>query len=307
MILQSLKAGLSQTRENKRLILIYYLANLLFSVILLLPFRTIVKDFIGGGVMGETLAGRFNLDFWAELFRKQHNLGEAVTSLIMFIPVAYWVLLLFLSGGVLAVLLSGEKYSAARFWGNCGKFFGRFVRLGLWSLPVFAILFSVQYLETGLQRLIYGKQPYQYISYWGGWIRMLISYLGIIYYAVILDYARIIAVKEDMKKMRVALWRAVKFSLRHFLNTFGLGLAVFFAGALILLIYNPLANVLAAPNAIVVLLLFLMQQAYMVTRMLLKVTLFAGQIHMYHGLMGAAAPAVAPESPEAGLAGAGAA
>ncbi len=281
MILTSLKSGLQKTLGNKRMIAVFYLANLIFGLINILPLRAILDGFVGYRFVGEKLAGRFDMDFLLELIAHEDSFLSAARGMILVIPVLYWIFLLFLSGGAFAVFASNENYSPAMFWGNCARYFGRYLRLALWSLPMLAILLAAPLLTTGLQRLMFGKEPYQYIAYWGGWIRVGLGFIGILIFAIIFDYARIYTVRADERTMRVSLWQGFQFALANFKYTFGLAALLFVIGGLVLAIYNPIANLFAGPTVVVVALMFLTQQFYMIVRMLLRLTLYAGQLNLY--------------------------
>jgi len=305
MILHSLKSGFAQVRANKRMVAVFYLANLCFGLLLLLPLRSILKSFAGNSQMAAKLGGPLDMDFLIEFFKYTDGVVPAFMGLILIVPAANWLFTLLLSGGAFATFAGGEKYNAAFFWGNSAKYFGRFVRLTLWSLPVFAVLFCLQYLETGVQRLIFGSDPYQNLTYWGGWIKIGLRQIGFLLFAMILDYARIHAVLTDERKMRTSLLQGLKFVFGNFLYTFGLALLLLLVGAVALVIYNPIANSLAAPNALIVIMLFVWQQVYMVFRTLLRLTTYASQLDLYHQRAGEPAPAAITstgEQPMEGLA-----
>jgi hypothetical protein len=291
MILNSLKSGFVQVRANKRMVAVFYLANLFFGLLLMLPLRAIVKDFIGNSQMGAKLGGPLDMDFLFELFKHSGEVIPAFMGLLLIVPAANWLFTLFLSGGAFATFAGGEKYNAAFFWGNAAKHFGRFVRLSLWSLPVFAILFCLPYLETGVQRLIFGSDPYQNITYWGGWIKIGLRQIGFLLFAMILDYARIHAVLNDERRMRTSLLQGLKFVFGNFLYTFGLALLLLIVGAVALVIYNPIANSLAAPNTLIVFMLFVWQQVYMIFRTILRLTTYASELHLYRQRAAEPAPA----------------
>jgi hypothetical protein len=291
MILNSLKSGFDQVRANKRMVVVFYLANLFFGLLLMLPLRAILSSFIGKSQMADKLGGPLDMDFLFEFFKHTEGVVPAFMGLILIVPAANWLFTLFLSGGAFATLAGGEKYNAAFFWGSSAKYFGRFVRLTLWSLPVFAVLFCLQFLETGVQRLIFGSDPYQNITYWGGWIKVGLRQIGFLLFAMVLDYARIHAVLNDERKMRTSLLQGIKFVFGNFLYTFGLAFLLLLIGAVALVIYNPIANSLNAPNALIVIMLFAWQQVYMVFRTLLRLTTYASQLQLYRELRTAPEPA----------------
>jgi hypothetical protein len=291
MILHSLKSGFAQVRANQRMVAVFYLANLFFGLLLMLPLRSILNDFIGNSQMGAKLGGPLDMDFLFEFFKHSGEVIPAFMGLLLIVPAANWLFTLFLSGGAFAVFAGGEKYYAAFFWGNSAKYFGRFVRLTLWSLPVFAVLFFLPYLETGVQRLLFGSDPHQNITYWGGWIKIGLRQIGFLLFLMILDYARIHAVLTDERKMRTSLLQGLKFVFGNFLHTFGLALLLLIVGAVALLIYNPIANSLAAPNALIVFMLFVWQQIYMIFRTTLRLTTYASQLELYRQRAAEPAPA----------------
>ena len=290
-MLKSFQAGWQMVRANQRMIAVFYLANLFFGVLLMWPLRAMLGHYIGDSMMGEKLGGALDMDFLFEFFKHNPQVTPLFWGLVVVVPGAAWLFTLFLSGGALAVFASGQKYEAVRFWGSAGKYFGRFCRLVLWSLPLLALLFCLQYLESGAQRLLFGKDPYQNITYWGGWIKTGLRALGFMLFGMILDYARIHAVLNDEHKMLVPLQAALRFIAQNFLSTFGLALSLLVVGGLALAIYNPLADGLAAPSGLVILLLFLLQQIYMFFRATLRLTLYASQLHLYRELKSEPLPA----------------
>jgi hypothetical protein len=308
MILHTLKSGFAQVRANKRMIAVFYLANFCFGLMFMLPLRSILKSFVGNSQMGARLGGPLDMDFLIEFFKHNEGVVPAFMGLFLIVSAANWLFTLFLSGGAFATFAGREKYSAAFFWGSSAKYFGRFVKLAWWSLPVFAVLFCLQYLETGIERLIFGSDPYENVTYWGGWIKAGLRQIGFLLFAMIFDYARIHAVLNDERWMRASLRQGLKFVLGNFLYTFGLALLLLIVGAAALVVYNPIADSLAAPNALIVMMLFVWQQIYMLCRTTLRLTTYASQLALYRQCVAAPASAAVTskgEQPMAGFAPAG--
>jgi hypothetical protein len=284
MIFSSLKSGITQVRVNQRMLWVYYAGNLCFSLLLALPLRFVLGRFIGNSQMGERLGGSMDMDFLFEFIKENLASFSALTGLLFLAAAGYWLFNLFLSGGALATFAQNEKYSSAFFWSHAAKYFGRFVRLALWSIPLLVALFCVQYLENGIRLLVFGKDAYQNITYWGGWIRTGLLGLSLGAFGVIFDYARIHAVQHDEIKMRIALWQGLKFTFGNVVPAFGLALVMFVAGGAALVLYNPIANSLNAPNGLIVFFLFVWQQLYMFFRMVVRLVLYASETNLYQNL-----------------------
>lgn len=301
MILQSLKTGFARMWQNKRMLWPFFLANFVFGMILMLPFRAIVDSFAGRSLMGGKLAAHMDMDFVFDLLAHKKDLFSVLSLMVFVVPLVYWLINLFLSGGAFAVFTSGNKYERRTFWGGAANHFGRFVRLSLWSIPVLAILFAVQFLEPLFLKIAYHSDAPQNISYWGGWVKFGIRTLSLLIFAVIFDYARILTVVQDERKMIRALWRGIKFTFGNFAKVFTLAFLFLIVGSVVLVVYNPVANALSAANAMVVLLLFLLQQLYMFWRMALRLSLFAGEVTLFGLLQPGESPAAERLPPEEAL------
>jgi len=284
MVLTSLKSGFTCTWENKRMVFVYYLVNLIFALIIMLPMYFLLNRIAGSTLMMGKMAGRLDMDFFFELLIKQYTTLFSLRGLFLFVPLVYWLFGLFLSGGAYTIFISDVKYSPSVFWSRSAKYFGRFFRLFLWSIPVFAVFYCIQFIEIGVERLIYGSDPYQNIIWWGAWIRVGIGYIGILLYYLVLDYARIDIVINDETRTRRALWYGIKFTFRNFFKTFILTLILFLIGIAALVIYNPIVDSLHAPSGFIIFILFIVQQIYMFIRMMLKLTLYSSQVSLYNSL-----------------------
>ncbi len=281
MIFAAIKSGFAQTWANKRLVLCYYLANFLFGIILMLPFRSALQDFVGSSLMGEKLAGRLDMDFLFEFFKENPTLLSSYIILLPLLLGGYWLLMLFFSGGAFSQFVRGDNFSASQFWGDSARYFVRFIRLLLWMIPVGIALFCLQFVWNGIQRIFFGSDPFQSVIFWGGWIKVGLRYFSLIAFCMILDYARIHAISSDEIRMRVAFLHGLKLVARNFGVTLGFAVIIFAFGLIALLLYHPIADLLHEPYIIIIVLLFLWQQLFIILRMVLKLALYAGEVKLY--------------------------
>lgn len=361
MVFASLKAGFYLMWTNRRIVYIFYLANLLLGILLMIPFRQFVKSFAGESLMAEKLAGPIDIDFIFDLIRENPALNEVLILMIVFGLLLYLLVNLFLSGGAYGVFagsfasryrmgdealldlqkagvpdpvllklkaLKGEvyqseadflqalaeildpseqgrwevllirhvrtrniqpdhPYDSAGFWGDAGRYFARFFRLGLWGLLVLLVLLGIEEaLTRGVQYLIFGKEPYEYISYWGRWLRVLLRYFVFLLFLMCFDYGRIYTVLSGERKMRRAIARGIRFTIRNFRRAFTLIFVFTLMAVISLLVYNALVNVFAAPRALIIFLLLLWQQLYILVKMILRVSLYGGEMYLYQKLDG---------------------
>lgn len=302
MVFASLKSGFARLWSNRRMIWIFYLANLFFALMVALPFRAALGHFIGDSRMGEKLAGPIDMDFLLEFLHYNPALRGTTLMLALAAFATYSLVNLFLSGGAYAALISDEKYSATRFWGSSAHFFGRFLRLVFGGLPLLGLLFCLQWVVSGLRAVIFGSDPYESVIYWSKWMELALRWYALFQFLIIFDYARIYTVKNDARVMTKAFFEGLRFTLKNFRRTFTLAFAITLMGILGLLIYNPVANWLSAPAAAGILVLFLWQQGFMLFRIFLRLGLYSGQAQLYQHLnrpLETSSPL--PEAAEAGL------
>lgn len=285
MVFKCIGSGISQVWANKRLLLPFYLANLFCGLLVMLPFARVLDDFVWKSGVKQKIGEAMDYDFVFELLHYSDSGLAAVKGMIPVVPIFYLLVTLFLSGGALVIFAARGKYTPAAFWGGAAAYFGRFIRLTLMGLPVLAALFCLRYLETLVQWVIFGSDPYEYIIYWGAWIKMGLGYFGLVLFGLIYDYARIHMVLTDNRKARKSLWHGVKFAARNLKKTITLALILFVSGWVILIAYNIFSNILTAPSWVVLVLLVVWQQLYIISRMTLRLTVYSSEMILYRRLV----------------------
>jgi hypothetical protein len=284
MIIASMKTGLRRAGAAKRMVLTYFLANLFCGLVLALPLRRLLDSTISNTVLGEPLGGRIDMNFLMDLIFNHKDFIVTWRGLILIVPAFYLLINIFLSGGALSVLAGQEKYSTTLFWSGAAKYFGRFVRLWLMALPVFVIFFLMPFVEEGVTRVLFGADPYQYVTYWARWVRVALFGGAALLSYMFFDYARIYSVLRGEPRMRFAWRHGLKFLFENLRKTFLLAASLGLIGIIGMIVYNFFADRLFAANMWVLLLLFLLQQTFMVFRMFMKVATFAAQANFYQSV-----------------------
>lgn len=182
------------------------------------------------------------------------------------------------------IFAGGEKYTPSRFWGGAAAFFGRFLRLTLMAIPIAAALFCLRYLVSLVQWIFFGSDPYEYIIYWGAWIKMAVVFVALLLFGLIFDYARIYLVLTDNRKVRKSLWRGARFAAVNLKTTFGLAFVIFLTGWAAVIVYYFTSDIFSAPNWFIVISLLVWQQLYILFRMALRLTVYSSQTEMYRQL-----------------------
>jgi hypothetical protein len=283
MILATARSGVTRVWAHRRLLVPFYLANAVFGLLAMLPVGLLLDEYVGNSLMRERLGVAMDFDFFFEFMLGNGDGLAAAQGVAVAVMAIYWIVTLFLSGGALTVFFR-DDYTPPVFWGGAAMWFGRFFRLALWSLPVLIAFFLIRLTETAAVRLIWGPDPYEYIVYWGAWVKLVLGYLGLISYFIVFDYARIHMVLTDERSARRSLVFGLRFAARNWGQTLGLALLLFCAGWLAVAVYALFSGWMTMPHWLILILLILGQQAYILFRMGLRLTSYSSQMQLYRRL-----------------------
>ncbi|HPI73152.1 MAG TPA: hypothetical protein PK843_17575 [bacterium] len=284
MITSALRSALARLFSLKRLWFLYYLSGLVFAAVVALPAAWIVNSYAGRTLAAERLSGFMDVTFLIELFRYRGSALSALFPLLMMTTFFFSLVMLFFSGGALKLMAGDHPYRPREFWDACSRYFGRFVLLFVCSLPLLALLFLLPALADLVRRLFWGKDPGDNITYWFGVIKMGLRYLALLLWALFFDYSRILAVQKREKRTHRLALAALRFANRHFGRLFILALLLTVISLLGLLVYNPVADLLHAPSAMTIAVLFLWQQLYMFFRAGLRLFSHSSQMKLSQAL-----------------------
>ena len=210
-------SGIATASRRPRLLLILWVINVLFALLITGPFFALFSSDLGHSLLGRNLQV---LDFiWLGdlLFRYQDMAPAALAAVT--IPVALYALVyIFLNGGIIGRLLDGEgRTTPQTFFSDCGRYFWRFVRLFLVSLLFYALAFGVV-LEalSALLKPVSEKALTEWPDFWASALHSVAALLFLSLVHMIFDYARILVVSEDDRRVLHALKTALRFVGKRF-------------------------------------------------------------------------------------------
>ena len=203
---------------------------------------------------------------------------------------------LFLVGGILDRYARRRPLRAAAFFGACGTFFFRFLRLAIVAAAGYYLLFGVVYGWL-FDRLYFWATRDLTVERTAFVLRAALYtvFLGLAaFWNLVMDYAKIRAVVEDRRSMLGAFLAAWRFVVSHPAKTGGLYLLNAAAFLAVLLLY-ALAAPGAAGSGWVVLAGFAVGQVYLLARIAVKLAFYASQIALFQRSLAHAGYTAAPE------------
>jgi len=291
--------GTAVARHNPRLVATLWLFNLALALAAGLPGWLTLSSVMGSLPAADALGEAFRFGVLADLSEIQPGLVSEFGRAALAAFGLGLVVALATSGGTLEVLTSGDERSFAhRFGRGAGRFFLRFLRLGLITLvtlPLVTGLAAAPLLALSRQLRRESGSEWLAVSIW----LLAVAAAGTVLVFVLLvqDAARVLLVRDDESRVRRLLRPALATVLRHPLKW----LSVWSWNAVLLLslfaLYLALSS--AVPPGRLLVVLVLLQQAFVLLRCALRVALLGAEIELVSALRPRppAAPADTPPSP----------
>ena len=273
--------GVSAVRRNSRMTLWLWLIDFLFGIIVAAPVYFFVNKDFGHSPAGEGLRG-MSFTWLGDSIYKYQELLPALAGWVL-VPALFFILVsIFLNGGIIGRLAAGEKTTLQGFFADCGKYFGRFFRVFLLSLPVYILVFG------GLLKLVSapfklwaknagGEMPVIIASN----LRFLVTILILSIVQMYFDYVKIHLAAREGRKVLAAAAAALSFVGRKFFKAWGLYLLVGLLFIAATAVFIVLTNVLAGTGVVALVLGFILAQAYILARIFAKVLFFASELDLY--------------------------
>ncbi|HVP90963.1 MAG TPA: hypothetical protein VMS75_07070 [Terriglobales bacterium] len=206
---------------------VLWVTDLVFAVLIVAPWAALVRADLGHSLLGRSLHA---LDFlWlGEAVYRYQSAAPALLAGWLVLLAVYFGLSVFLNGGVIGRLLDREgRTTFQTFFADCGRHFGRFVRLFLVSVVFYALAFGT---VLGLFSMVTARAAERARTEWTplglSWARTLIALLLLSLLHMVFDYARIFVVAEDERRVLRALGKALAFLGRRFFRAWALYLLV---------------------------------------------------------------------------------
>ena len=293
-----------------------------------LVIRNSIAAGLGSSREAESMASGVNLEWWDQFSESATGLdrsfsptiigfgapldnlsrlldGGSMPLAVSVIVAASLIVWVFLAGGILNRYARRRPTRVAAFFGACGVFFGRFIRLGLIGLAGYWLLFTYvhRWLFANLWDWATRDMTVERTQFVVNVALYAVFGLLLVAWNVLLDYAKIRAVVEDRRSMLGALVAACRFIIANPGRVAGLYLANGLCWVLVLALYA-----IAAPGAgsagWTAWVGFAVGQVYILARIAVKLAFWASgtallQQSMAHAAYTAAPEAVWPESPAA--------
>lgn len=284
----ALRRGMRVVNRTKRLWFIFYAALTLAAALPAAALMTIAFQSLGHSAWAEQLGRRLDIEWIGELIAAYGALpvGPVVVAVMGVFAISA-VAHLFLLGGAIEIFARRQWFSAALFFGGCGRNFWRLFRLALYCLILLAAVVGINAGLAAIGEKIWGKgSEATPLIHWG-WFRAAVILLLLGFLNLIFDYTAIHLVAEDSRKAFRSIWRSCRLVWTNFGRTVGLAAVLWAIMLALMTAYSGIMQLFPQRSVGAVLVLLLAQQVMVLGRIWSRLLFYASQCEMYDGLASA--------------------
>lgn len=317
-IAKSFAAGLRSVLQSPSLLFWLYGTSLVLAFPLMLAVRQSLQESIGSSLVHENLRQGFDLAWYGEFVFQRRGLGETfgpfvtgilpvlsnldklaageifrIDSTILLAGIAFLLAWAFFAGGVIdRYARPQELHSRSRLFSQSAEYFFRFVRLLIISLLLYWAIFRwvAQPLYTWLGNATRDVTVEKTVMFYTLGVFALVAFL-LLFASMVLDYAKIALVVEQRRSSLLAFIRGLRFVFSNPGQTLGLYLMLAGLGLVLVLVYSVVAPGPGQSTRSTIGLAFLVGQAYLLARLILKLWFLASQTALFQSAEAAPLPA----------------
>jgi len=278
-----------QDALRPKMLFILWLFNFLFASVLYFIFSGFLSDSLSWSGAAETLMKKGDFKVIQDLLF--HHGGEMSTifSVGIILLFLYYLASLFLKGGVLFALKESMQSNpeekkerfASLFFRGAGRFFGRFFRLMIYDLILWAGFILVNVIFHFIAGVLTDQGANEKMIVVMFWARVAVFLFFYFFVLMVLDYARIKIVLENSRNVFKNMFWALGFVLKKLSRTLALYFILVFTGVLLAAVYWLIDSLIPRQIMIMVLLAFLLGQIFVFARSWLIVAFQAAQMRFY--------------------------
>jgi hypothetical protein len=274
--------GMGTTFRKPRIVIILYVVNVVFAVVVAFPFLAIVQTELGNSLLGMNVRP-VDLMWIGEAILKHQDALAAIVAGFVACGFAYLALHIFLNGGIVGRLLDREGPSSlAAFAGDCGRYFWRFVRLFLVSLAFLVLTLGIMMkLVSALFAPLTESAVTEWLPLILSNVHFLIALLLLSIVHMIIDYARIAVVADEERKVLKALRHALTFLRKRFFRAWAIYLLIVAATVGGSVVFYVVLGRLGAPVVVQAIAALVWMQIYVAFRIWIRTLFVAAQAEFY--------------------------
>jgi hypothetical protein len=299
--------GLLRVLSSPVLVLWLWLTNFVVALPMAYVMTRSIESSIGGSLVSESLRSGFDMGWFGEYEAQAKGLetsfSPSVTGVGAFLDnweswfngnlfvgfpglvafgILYSVLWALFLGGILNQLREGAGiFRLSEFLSQGATFFFRFLRLAVLSGLLYYLVYRFSgwlfgWIEQAVRDVTVERTVLAYVLAGALLVGFLLTFVNMAF-----DYAKIATFRENRRSMLFAAVRGFRFVLTNPFQAAALYYGLGLAGVLLLVAYSGAAPGVGQGSTPTVIIAFLVGQAFLIAKLVLRLTFYAGQTRLY--------------------------
>lgn len=280
-IIRSYTKGFKHSIRSPKMILILYIVNFLAALILVMPFFQFLKSSSNHTIEVENLLKTFDFSFFTDIIYTSGEIFKSIFMQIKWVSLLYWLVNIFLVGGIIRVILK-ERFTVTDFFSGASTYFFRFLGSNITILIVHIFLLMIIWLPyffiiRELFDVIDNEKTLIIVT-----ACVLFVYLSLLVIVLMInDYAKFYLVLNNKKNFFKAILEATRYINKHFFKTYFLYILLLIVPFLVFYLYLKLSSDIGMATIFGVIVMFVVQQIFIFVKIWLKVWFYSSQFDLY--------------------------
>ena len=229
----SVRSSAGLVWHHRRLLWWIFAMNLALAWLGSLPVRATLSAVLDRSLESAKLVTGFDVSTLVLLMERPEVQMPALASGTMGAAAIFLLAMLMMDGGVFTVYLEDRKLSRPEFFGSCGLYFWRMVRLALVSVVPFGALIAAEIAMGVYAGRLSSNAPQERLGFYVNVASKLLIVLVALLVRLWFDLAQARVVNGNTRRLFRELWRSFKATFRSGLYGKYLGIAAFAAASMV--------------------------------------------------------------------------
>ena len=285
-VIKSYSQGIKRATAEGKMVWLLWLVNVLFASLIYFSFSDFLSRALSHRAAAQNFLKTFDMNTFFELITHNGRELNTIVSFAVFLLIGYIFVSVFLNGGILFILIHPKRNKEKRrfallFFQGLGKFFGRFLRLLIYSLILWLGVIIVNLILHIILTPITKGGTNEPLMFYLALLRVGIVFFFVFLVKMIVDYTRIKIVIEDTRHVFRSLFQALGFVFRKLWSTLAIYYLFVLTAAAIFAVYWLAQKIIEAHSLLPIIFAFLIGQIFILSRGWIRVGLQAAQMEFF--------------------------
>ena len=142
--IKAYQSGFSFLLSSKKIWFLIYGLNVGFAILVALPLNNYLKSTISDSLATNNEFLQFNYTYISDFLANYGSGLEVVFNTSIYILLSYFIIMVFISGGMVTIIQNRDKYQEfSNFWKGGAVLFWRFLRLDFYFILIYLVIAAI--------------------------------------------------------------------------------------------------------------------------------------------------------------------